>query len=125
MEWVPLSGYEEGINQDDKPRKLTEEEIGYITAHLPTVPSADSFNVQATSDWVLQILQYIKRSLGNLNISQMKSEFEDILSPEPFQTEQEINNFRSNVREKMVKVLKKYTIDDSVIDEKKKKMILP
>lgn len=41
MEWTYLEGYNEGINLEDRPRKLTEQEIDYIVAHFPTPPSAD------------------------------------------------------------------------------------
>lgn len=41
MEWTYIEGYGEGINMDDRPRKLTGQEIQYIVDHFPTPPSAD------------------------------------------------------------------------------------
>ena len=42
MEWVPLAQYEDGVILENKPRRLTPEEITYITSHVPLAPSADS-----------------------------------------------------------------------------------
>ena len=63
MEWVPLTDYEIGINLNDQPRKLTDEEIAYITAHLPTAPSADStaaeVSRQGTIEWMVETLKEV------------------------------------------------------------------
>lgn len=63
MEWVPLTDYETGINLNDRPRKLTDEEIRYITAHLPTAPSADSTAAevarQGTIEWMIETLREV------------------------------------------------------------------
>lgn len=61
MEWVPLTDYENGIDINDRPRKLTEEEIRYITDHIPLAPSADSTAAEVTRqgvvEWVISALQ--------------------------------------------------------------------
>jgi intein/homing endonuclease len=61
MEWVPLTDYDNGINLEDRPRKLTPEEIRYITDHLPTAPSADSTAAevarQGIIEWMIETLK--------------------------------------------------------------------
>jgi hypothetical protein len=61
MEWVPLTDYENGINFNDRPRRLTSEEISYIVSHIPAPPSADSTaaNVarQGVVDWIINNLK--------------------------------------------------------------------
>lgn len=61
MDWVPLADYEMGMNLDDRPRRLSPEEIAYITAHLPTAPSADSTAAsvarQGIVDWMVDSLR--------------------------------------------------------------------
>ena len=63
MDWVPLTDYENGINLNDRPRRLTEEELTYITAHLPTAPSADSTAAevarQGIIEWMLETLKEV------------------------------------------------------------------
>ncbi len=63
MEWVPLSGYETGINLNDRPRKLTEQEIQYVTDHFPTAPSADpeaaEVNRKAIVHWMSEELRNV------------------------------------------------------------------
>lgn len=64
MEWVPVTGYENGINLADKPRRLTEEEILYIAAHLPTPPSADQTAAEVAREgiieWLIETLREIE-----------------------------------------------------------------
>lgn len=66
MDWVPLTDYDNGINLNDRPRKLTDEEIAYITAHLPTAPSADStaaeVSRQGTIEWMVETLREVSIS---------------------------------------------------------------
>jgi len=61
MEWVPLTDYENGMNLNDRPRKLTQEEITYITDHLPIAPAADSTAAeiarQGTIEWMIETLK--------------------------------------------------------------------
>lgn len=61
MEWVPLTDYEIGMNLEDRPRKLTDEEIAYITSHLPTAPSADAMAAdvvrQGIIEWMVDSLR--------------------------------------------------------------------
>jgi len=61
MEWIPLSGYENGINLADKPRQLTLAEINYVVAHVPLPPSADStaaeVSRQGTVEWMIETLK--------------------------------------------------------------------
>jgi len=63
MEWVPLDEYDTGINLADRPRKLTEEEITYITDHLPLAPSADSVAAEiarmGTVEWMIETLREV------------------------------------------------------------------
>jgi len=65
MEWVPLSGYETGVNLDDRPRRLTEEEIRYVVNHLPTAPSADSTAAAVARDG---IIEWIYSTLKEVNL---------------------------------------------------------
>lgn len=64
MDWVPLADYENGLNLDDKPRKLTDKEIFYITEHFPTAPSADSTAAEVARqeivNWLVETLKEIK-----------------------------------------------------------------
>ena len=61
MEWVPLTDYENGINLADRPRRLTQEEIVYIVAHVPLAPSADStaaeVSRQGVVEWMIETLR--------------------------------------------------------------------
>lgn len=61
MEWVPLNDYDNGMDFNDFPRKLTQEEILYITDHLPVAPSADStaaeVSRQGTIEWMIATLR--------------------------------------------------------------------
>jgi hypothetical protein len=56
-----LTDYEIGMNLEDRPRKLTDEEIAYITAHLPTAPSADAMAAdvvrQGVIEWMVDSLR--------------------------------------------------------------------
>lgn len=64
MEWVPLSFYEDGMNLNDRPRKLTDEELIYITSHMPLAPSADheaaELNRQCVIEWMIETLKEIQ-----------------------------------------------------------------
>jgi hypothetical protein len=64
MEWVPLNNYDTGINLNNRPRKLTEDEINYITDHLPYALSADSTAAevarQGTIEWMIETLREVK-----------------------------------------------------------------
>ncbi|CAH6420228.1 DNA-directed RNA polymerase subunit RPB1 [uncultured virus] len=61
MEWVPLANYENGINLADRPRRLTQEEIVFIVAHVPLAPSADSTAAevarQGIIEWMIETLK--------------------------------------------------------------------
>lgn len=54
MAWVPLSGCENNVDINDKPRKLTEAEINYILSKVPTAPSADSVAAAVCADGIKQ-----------------------------------------------------------------------
>lgn len=64
MKWVPLTNYENGMNFDDRPRRLTQEEIAYIIAHFPTAPSADSTSAEIARnsivEWMVETLRDIE-----------------------------------------------------------------
>lgn len=64
MEWVSLHGYEKDVDLDDKPRKLSKEEIDYITAHVPYAPSADSTSAEiareGVTQWIRNVLNDVK-----------------------------------------------------------------
>lgn len=64
MNWVPLSEYETGINLEDKPRRLTRDEIGYIAAHMPLPPSADPDAAEVARngiiDWITASLSEVE-----------------------------------------------------------------
>lgn len=61
MEWVPLTDYDNGMDLMDRPRRLTQEEIAYIVAHVPTPPSADSTAAEITRqgivEWMIETLK--------------------------------------------------------------------
>src|SRR5947209_871256 len=61
MEWIPLADYENGMNLADRPRRLTQEEIAYIVAHVPNAPSADSTAAevarQGIVEWIIETLK--------------------------------------------------------------------
>ncbi len=59
MNWVPLQGYEKNVDLSDKPRLLTEEEIEYIVAHMPLVPSADILAAEVNREGVMDFLRDI------------------------------------------------------------------
>lgn len=54
MEWVPLTNFDNGINLADRPRRLTEDELKYITSHLPLAPSADSTAAELAREGVIE-----------------------------------------------------------------------
>lgn len=64
MEYVPITGYDEGINMADQPRFLTREEITFITSHMPMAPSSDKEAAQFNRDniirWMTAQLRDIK-----------------------------------------------------------------
>jgi hypothetical protein len=64
MEWVPVTGYENGINLADRPRRLTSEEIAYIAAHIPTPPSADPTAAELAREgiieWLIETLREVE-----------------------------------------------------------------
>lgn len=61
MEWVSLLDYENGMNFDDAPRLLTQEELTYITAHIPYAPTADLTSAeiirQGVIEWMIETLK--------------------------------------------------------------------
>ena len=63
MEWVPLTDYENGMDLNDRPRRLTNEEIVYIVAHIPYAPAADSTASevarQGVVEWMIETLKEI------------------------------------------------------------------
>ena len=63
MEWIPLTGYEDGMNMDDRPRRLNTEEIAYIVAHMPTAPAADAYAAevarQGIIEWMIETLREV------------------------------------------------------------------
>jgi len=63
MEWVPLTDYENGMNLDDRPRRLTHEEIVFIVSHIPNAPAADSTASevarQGVVEWMIETLKEI------------------------------------------------------------------
>lgn len=56
MEWVPITGYENGIDLADRPRRLTEEEIVYIASYIPTPPSADPLAAELSREGIVEWL---------------------------------------------------------------------
>jgi hypothetical protein len=64
MDYVPITGYDEGINMADQPRFLTREEIVFITSHMPLAPSSDAeaahFNRNNIIRWMTAQLREIK-----------------------------------------------------------------
>lgn len=66
MEWVALLDYENGMNMNDAPRLLTEEEIAYITSHIPYAPCADMSSAEITRqgvvEWVVETLKELALS---------------------------------------------------------------
>lgn len=66
MEWVPLNDYEDGMNQVDKPRKLTEKEINFIVNQIPMAPSADGISSQISQN---STIRWLKASLRNKYIA--------------------------------------------------------
>jgi len=63
MSWVPLSGYDNGMEVSDKPRRLTDEEILYIVGYLPLPPSADEeaaiVSREGVVEWMTETLKDI------------------------------------------------------------------
>lgn len=63
MQWVPVTDYDNDINEDDTPRKLSEAEIEYIVSHLPTPLSADPDAAEITRngiiEWMVQTLKEV------------------------------------------------------------------
>ena len=61
MEWVPLKDYENGIDLNDRPRRLTEAEMKYIVDHVPLAPSADpeaaEVSRQGVIEWMMETLR--------------------------------------------------------------------
>lgn len=64
MNWVPLTEYETGINLEDKPRRLTRDEIVYIANHMPLAPSADPDAAEVARkgiiDWITASLSDVE-----------------------------------------------------------------
>lgn len=64
MEWIPITDYENGINLNDRPRLLTDEEIAYIVSHFPTPPSADlnaaEVARQGIIEWMIGTLKEVR-----------------------------------------------------------------
>lgn len=65
MDWVPLSGYSQGVSDADRPRKLTQQEINYIAEHQPLPRSADVTAANLTREG---IMQWIKETLSELEL---------------------------------------------------------
>lgn len=63
MEWVPLTGYDNGMDLNDRPRALDQEEIVTIVEQLPLAPSADpdaaEVSRQGTVEWLIEMLKDI------------------------------------------------------------------
>ena len=64
MEWTYLEGYSEGINFEDRPRKLTEQEMQYVIDHFPTPPSADQMASEVIREgivlWIVSVLKELE-----------------------------------------------------------------
>ena len=56
MAWTPLAGYEAGINLNDEPRLLTEQEITHIVQHLPIPHAADATAAETARAGIIQWL---------------------------------------------------------------------
>ncbi|MEM2986627.1 MAG: hypothetical protein QXV60_00805, partial [Nitrososphaerota archaeon] len=65
-DWVPINGYEQDVDLNDKPRKLTLDEINTIAEQLPYPPSADKTAAEVTRRC---IINWIKDTLKDLSLA--------------------------------------------------------
>lgn len=61
MKWQQISAGDQ-VDHNDAPRRLTEEEIHYVTSHLPAVMGGDALSSELARDGIIDWLQKILRT---------------------------------------------------------------